>query len=454
MSNYRDTAEQIISLVGGLDNIAAFQHCMTRLRMDLKDRTKVREDELKNLELVKGVIDSNGQLQIVLGTGIVNKVYKEVNSIFENSGKSQEVKAQGGTLLQKISRLFGDIFIPIIPVIVASGVLMGVRTYLTSSGILAADTAWYQVAAILIDTGFSILPALVCWSATKKFGGNPVFGFVLGMMLISGNLPAAGAVGRGNAEPLIVNMLGLRFELIGYQGSVLIAVLGGWLLAKTENIVRKFVPNVVDMILTPILTLGICLFLILFGAGPVVQTLEGFLVQIFRMVLQLPLGIGGFITAALQQVLVITGMHHSLWVIDINFLEETGRNMYQPIRNAGMMGQAGACLAFALFAKDRKQKANSAAATTGALFGITEPAIFGTTLAYGYPFIFGMIGAGLAGMFAMITGLAAPGMGAGCIPGMLYYLDQGMGLYLISSGIAVVIPFLLTTIYMKKIGLS
>ena len=128
--------------------------------------------------------------------------------------------------------------------------------------------------------------------------------------------------------------------------------------------------------------------------------------------------------------------------------------MYQPIRNAGMMGQAGACLAFALFAKDRKQKANSAAATTGALFGITEPAIFGTTLAYGYPFIFGMIGAGLAGMFAMITGLAAPGMGAGCIPGMLYYLDQGMGLYLISSGIAVVIPFLLTTIYMKKIGLS
>lgn len=450
MSDYRDAAERIIELAGGLDNIAAIQHCMTRLRMDVKDRGKVRDKEIKELKIVKGLIDANGQIQVILGTGIVNKVYKEVNAIFEQAGKKQEIKAQGGNWLQKISRLFGDIFIPIIPVIVASGVLMGVRTYLTSTGFLAADTAWFKIAAILIDTGFSILPALVCWSATKKFGGNPVFGFVLGMMLLSGNLPAAGAVGRGNAEPLLVELFGMQFKLIGYQGSVLIAVLGGWLLAKTENLVRKVVPNVIDMILTPILTLGICLFVILFGIGPVVQLFEGCLVQFFRMVLQLPLGLGGFITAALQQVLVITGMHHGLWIIDISFLEETGRNMYQPIRNAGMLGQAGACLAFALFAKDAKQKASSVAATTGALFGITEPAIFGTTLAYGYPFVFGMIGAGFAGMFAMITGLAAPGMGAGCIPGLLYYMDQGMELYLISSGIALVIPFVLTTFFMKK----
>ena len=150
---------------------------------------------------------------------------------------------------------------------------------------------------------------------------------------------------------------------------------------------------------------------------------------------------------------MITGMHHGLWVIDINFLEETGRNMYQPIRNAGMLGQAGACLAFALFAKDVQQRANSAAATTGAMFGITEPTIFGTTLVYGFPFIFGMIGAGFAGMFAMLTGLSAPGMGAGCIPGMLYYLDGGMGLYLISSGIAMIIPFILTMLFMKRKGL-
>lgn len=453
MNDYGVTAQKIIELAGGLDNIASIQHCMTRLRLDVKDRELVKDEEIKSLKLVKGFIDSAGQVQVVLGTGIVNKVYKEANAIFEKAGKTQEVKVQGGNLLQKISRLFGDIFIPIIPVIVASGVLMGVRTYLTSSGLLAADTAWFKVAAILIDTGFSILPALVCWSAAKKFGGNPVFGFTLGMMLLSGNLPAAGAVGRGNAEPLFIEMFGMQFKLIGYQGSVLIAIFGGWLLAKVENIVRKVVPNVIDMILTPILTLSACLFLILFGAGPVIQILEGWLVQFFRTVLLLPFGIGGFITAALQQVLVITGMHHGLWVIDINFLEETGKNMYQPIRNASMLGQAGACLAFALSAKDSRQKANSAAATTGAMFGITEPTIFGTTLVYGYPFVFGMIGAGFAGMFAMITGLAAPGMGAGCIPGLLYYLDEGMGLYLISSGIAMVIPFILTTLFMKKKGL-
>lgn len=453
MNDYRVTAQRIIELSGGLDNIASIQHCMTRLRMEVKDREMVKEEEIKSLKLVKGLIDSGGQVQVILGTGIVNKVYKEANAIFEESGKKHQANTQGGNFLQRVSRLFGDIFIPIIPVIVASGVLMGVRTYLTSSGILEADTAWFKVAAILIDTGFSILPALVCWSAAKKFGGNPVFGFVMGMMLLSGNLPAAGAVGKGNAQPLPVEMFGFQFGLIGYQGSVLIAIFGGWLLAKVENLVRKIVPNVIDMILTPILTLGASLFIILFGAGPVIQVLEGWLVQFFRTVLLLPFGLGGFITAALQQVLVITGMHHGLWVIDINFLEETGRNMYQPIRNAGMLGQAGACLAFALFAKDVKQRANSAAAATGAMFGITEPTIFGTTLVYGFPFIFGMIGAGFGGMFAMITGLAAPGMGAGCIPGMLYYLDGGMGLYLISSGIAMIIPFVLTMLFMKRKGL-
>lgn len=453
MKDYRVTAEEIIRLSGGLDNIMAVQHCMTRLRFTVKERERVQDEKIKELDMVKGFVDAGGQIQIILGTGIVNRVYKEVDSIFESNGKTQNVQIKGGTWLQRVSRLFGDIFIPIIPVIVASGVLMGVRTYLTSSGILAEDTAWYKVAAILIDTGFTYLPALVCWSAAKKFGGNPVYGFVLGMMLLSGNLPAAGSVGRGQAEPLLIEMFGLEFKLIGYQGSVLIAIFGGWLLAKVENLVRKFIPNVVDMILTPILTLGLSLFVILFGVGPIVQLLESWLVDLFRTVLQLPYGIGGFITAALQQVLVISGMHHSLWVIDINFLEETGRNMYQPIRNASMMGQAGACLAFALFAKDAKQKANSFAATVGALFGITEPTIFGTTLVYGFPFVFGMIGAGFAGMFAMISGLAAPGMGAGCIPGILYYLDSGLDIYIISSLIALVIPLILTTIVMKKKGL-
>lgn len=451
MNEFRKIGEEIIACVGGLDNITSAMHCMTRLRLSLKDENIVDREKLSEIEKVKGINTSSGQFQIILGTGVVNKVFKEVDQIFQEQNKVNDAgnKAQGN-LIQRISRLFGDIFIPIIPVIVASGVLMGVRTYLTSSGILASDSAWLSVANILIDTGFSILPALVCWSATKKFGGTPIYGFVLGMMLISNILPAGGAVGKGTAQPLIVTMMGIDFALKGYQGSVLIAVLGGWLLTKVENLVRKVVPNVVDMIFTPIFTLGITLFIILFGCGPIVQTLESALVSFFEFVLKLPMGIGGFITGALQQVLVITGMHHGLWVIDINFLEETGMNLYQPVRNASMLGQAGACLAFAFFAKELKQKSNSTAASIGALFGITEPAIFGTTLVYGIPFLFGMLGAGLGAMFAMAVGLAAPGMGAGCIPGLLYYLDSGMDMYLISSAIALTIPFILTAIYIKK----
>lgn len=450
MNEFKVSAEKIIESVGGLENIKSMQHCMTRLRLTLHDRNIVKEEQLKEVSLVKGINDSVGQLQIILGTGVVNKIYKEVETIFKQSGKESEVVSDGGNLLQKISRLFGDIFIPIIPIIVASGVLMGIRTYLTSSGIMGTESTWNAVAALLIDTGFTILPALVCWSATKKFGGTAVYGFVLGMMLISGSLPAAGAVGRGNAEPLIVNLMGIDFSLIGYQGSVLIAIVGGFLLTKVEHLVRKVVPNFIDMILTPILTFTITLFIILFGIGPVIQMFEGWMVDLFRFVLTLPFGIGGFITGAFQQVLVITGMHHGLWVIDINFLEETGMNLYQPVRNASMLGQAGACLAFAFFARELKQKSSSTAASIGALFGITEPAIFGTTLVYGLPFIFGMIGAGFGAMYATFVGLAAPGMGAGCIPGLLYYLDSGMSHYLISSGIALIIPFILTTIYIKR----
>lgn len=452
MNEFVAVAQELIDKVGGIDNIQSVQHCMTRLRLTLKDRGLVRDDELKEMQFVKGVNDSSGQFQVIFGTGIVNKVYKEVNKIFEAEGK-EEIEAKGGNAVQKISRLFGDIFIPIIPVIVASGVLMGVRSYLTGAGILATDSAWYQVLAILIDTGFSFLPALVAWSATKKFGGSPALGIVLGLMLISPILPAAGAVGRGNIEPLMVNFMGISFALKSYHGSVLVAVVAGWLVSFIEEKIRKLVPNVVDMILTPILTLAIAFFIIIFGMGPVVQILEGLLVSAFNFLFTISFGIGGFIVGGLQQLLVITGLHHALWVIDINFLEEFGTNLYQPVRNASVLGQAGACMAFALFAKDNKLKSNSVASTVAALFGITEPAIFGTTLVYGIPFLFGMLGSAAGGMFSTAIGLAAPGMGAAGIPGILYFIGEGLPLYLIQSAITIIVPLFLTSMYIKKKGI-
>ncbi|SKC83612.1 PTS transporter subunit EIIC [Maledivibacter halophilus] len=449
MNEFQSVSKELIEKVGGLDNIQSVAHCMTRLRLTLADRSLVKDEELKELKFVKGVNDSSGQLQIIFGTGVVNKVYKEVNKIFRAEGK-EEIKAEGGNTFQRISRLFGDIFIPIIPVIVASGVLMGVRSYLLGAGILTADSSWYKVLAILIDTGFAFLPALVAWSATKKFGGSPALGIVLGLMLISPNLPAAGAVGRGKVDPLMVDLLGINFALKSYHGSVLVAVVAGWLVSFSEEKIRKIIPNVVDMILTPILTLAISFFIIIFGIGPIVQILEGLLVSAFRFLFTIPLGIGGFIVGGLQQALVITGLHHALWVIDINFLEQFGMNLYQPVRNASVLGQAGACMAFALFAKDRKLKSSSVASTVGALFGITEPAIFGTNLVYGVPFLFGMLGSAVGGMFSTLIGLAAPGMGAAGIPGILYFIGEGLPLYLIQSVITIAVPLVLTTMYIKK----
>lgn len=451
MSEYLKSAEEIIAAVGGMDNIQSMQHCMTRLRLTLKDRAAVDEDKLKDANLVKGINDSAGQLQIILGTGVVNKVYKEAAKL-AGEDKTANV-AKGGNLLQRLTRVFGDIFIPILPAIIASGMLMGIRSYLLGAGLLTADSAWFKVLAILIDTAFTFLPVLVTWSATVKFGGSPVLGIVLGLMLISSNLPAAPAVGRGQAEPLIVNMLGINFKLVGYQGSVLIAVVGGWLLSFIETKVRKIIPNVIDMILTPIVTLTATLFIILFGIGPVVKLVEAGIVAAFTFLFDIPFGIGGFIIGGLQQVLVITGMHHGLWIIDINFLETTGMNPYMPVRNAAVLGQAGACLAFFIASRDKKLRSVSAAASVSGLFGITEPAIFGTNLPYTYPFVFGMLGSAVGGMLALNMGLAAPGMGTAGIPGIFYFLGNNLGLFLIQSLVTLAIPFILTSIYIRKKGL-
>lgn len=453
MSEFRTPAEAIIRQAGGLNNIVSATHCMTRLRLELHDESLLDQEGMRGVKMVKGLNKVGNQYQIILGTGIVNKVYAEVDKIFRENNKVSENGKSGGTVLQKVSRLFGDIFIPVIPVIVSSGILMGVRTFLTESGVLGTTGAWYTVLSVLIDTGFTFLPALVAYSAAKKFGGNPLYGFVLGLMLLSSSLPAGGAVGKGNAELLQVPFFDLfTISVKGYQGSVMVAIVAGYFVSLFERLWRKVVPNVVDMILTPILTLACSFFLILFGVGPVIQLVEAGLLQFFLMVLQLPIGLGGFICGALQQVLVITGMHHGLWFIDINMLAETGRNFYQPIRNAGMMGQAGACIAFALLARDRKLRTNTAAASVSALFGITEPAIFGSNLIYLMPFVFGCIGGGFAGMFATWVNLSAPGMGAGCIPGLLYFIgDAGaMAEYVISSLIAAGIGFTLTALYIRK----
>lgn len=401
MADDRETAEKILLYTGGVENVMQAAHCATRLRLVLRDPKKVREAELKDLPLVKGMIESGGQFQIILGTGIVNKVYKEFTALAgegageslekgagDGTGNGAQIKAKGGNGIQRISRMFGDIFLPVIPVIVASGILMGVRSFLTGSGLMVTDSNWYNIMAILIDTGFSFLPALICYSAAKKFGGSPILGFVLGLMVISSTLPAAGAVGKGNAEPMLIQLLGITFKLTGFQGSVLVAIVGGWLTAKIENMCRRFVPNVFDIILTPILTLGISLFVILFGVGPVIHVVE-----------------------------------------------------------------AGVVTSFFCFAKDKKLKALAGSSSIAAWFGITEPAIFGITLPYSVTFVLGCIGSAFGGLFSALMHLSATGMGVSAIPGYLLFLNGGAVEYTLVCLISAGISFVLTAVYIKKKGI-
>ncbi|MGR9047540.1 PTS transporter subunit EIIC [Halobacillus faecis] len=448
--NYAKTAKDIMENVGGVDNIKAMEHCATRLRIMLKDEDQFNREKIEDIKGVKGVLFKAGQFQIILGTGTVNEVYREAEKLGSTTGGVKEEAYNNMSPLQKLIRVFGDIFIPIIPVIVASGILMGLRSFLTNLGWLEDDTFWYKFSQILTDTPFAFLPALVGWSAMKRFGGTPIFGFIIGLMLVHPILPSGGAVGRGNLEPILVSLFGFESSIVGYQGSV-IPVLGvAFIAAYLEKRIRKIIPDSLDLIITPFIVMTVGLFIGLFAIGPVARLLESSVVDLFQMLFTLPVGIGGLIIGSLQQVLVITGLHHALWVIDINFLQQTGENIYQPIRSAAVAGQAGAVLAFALFAKNRKQKALAYSAAVSAWFGITEPAIFGINLVNFWPFIFGLIGSGIGAMYSAAIGLTGSGMGIAVIPGILLHLDGSMLQYTIVNVIAGGIPFVLTTLFLKK----
>lgn len=448
--NYSKMAKEIIENVGGLENVKGMEHCATRLRLMLFDKDKFNKEAIESIEGVKGTFYNSGQFQIILGTGVVNQVYKEAEKLGTATGGIKEAVYNDMSPLQKIVRVFGDIFIPIIPVIIASGILMGLRSFLTHLGVLAPGTFWYKFSQILTDTPFAFLPALVGWSAMKRFGGTPIFGFIIGLMLVHSILPSAGAVGRGNVEPIIVSLFGFNTKVVGYQGSV-IPVLGvAFIAAFIEKRIRKIIPNSLDFIVTPFVVMTIGLFTGLFIIGPVARLIESGVVSLFQYLFTLPFGIGGFLVGGLQQALVITGLHHALWVIDINFLSETGFNLYQPIRSAAVAGQAGAVLAFAIFSRNKKEKALSISAAVSAWLGITEPAIFGVTLVNFWPFLFGLLGSALGGMYSAAIGLAGSGMGIAVIPGYLLHLHGTVLHYTIVNLIAGGVPFILSYLFIKK----
>ena len=449
----KSIAEEILKNIGGKENVKSVAHCATRLRIIVVDKDKLNNDGVENIDKVKGCFFNSGQFQIILGTGLVDKVYAEFIKIVgeENKISLKEAKASGNKF-QRAIRIFGDIFVPIIPVLVATGLFMGLRGLIVQEQVLAilgltssdVPASFITFTQILTDTAFAFLPALVCWSTFKTFGGNPVIGIVIGLMLVSNNLPNAYDVASGSAEPL--KYFGF-INVVGYQGSVLPAFITGILGANFDKLLRKYIPDVLNLILVPFLTLLVSVTLALFIIGPMFHSVENYILIIVEKILTLPLGIGGLLYGCFGQLLGILGIHHVLSLLEINMLASTGWNLLNPIGSCGNIAQAGAVLAVAMKYKSVKMKQLAYPSSLSALLGITEPAVFGVTLRLVKPFIMSMIAGGIGGCLASILGLKANGMSLTGIPGILLYLNNQLPLYILVSVITFVIAFGLTYMF-------
>ncbi|MCI8961045.1 MAG: PTS transporter subunit EIIC [Lachnospiraceae bacterium] len=453
MGKERQVAEQILQYVGGKENILNVEHCATRLRLVLKDAGAFRKKEIEEIEGVKGSFLASGQHQVVLGTGFVNKVYAEVMDLtgFDQGGMMTKADATAVHMnaFQMASRLLGDVFLPIIPILVATGLFMGVRSLITNLGV-QLDPTLLSLSQVLIDTAFGFLPALVTYSVMKRFGASPALGFVIGLMLVAPQLPNANQVASGAVEPMYLNLAGLSIPIVGYQGSVLPALILGIIAAKMEKGLRKVVPDVLDLIVTPFMTLLGSLVVGLVVIGPVMHLVEKWLVAAIAALMNIPLGIGGFLVGALQQAVVITGLHHTFKALEIELLANTGMNPFNTLVCGAIVAQGAAGIAAALKTRDKKQKSLYFTSVVPAFLGITEPLIFGGNLPRLIPFVCGCIGGGCAGVFSSLMGLAGTGMSITALPGMLLYLNGQLGKYLIACGIGFAVAFGLTWVLYKE----
>lgn len=441
-------AVEILDNIGGKNNIRSVEHCATRLRLILNDKSKINEKAIENIDGVKGQFFAAAQYQIILGTGFVNKVYDEVIKRTGNLNTNNKAEAYAQmSLSQKISRTLGDIFVPIIPVLVATGLFMGLRGTMTSLGFEFSEN-FLLMSQILTDTAFAFLPALVTWSAMKKFGGNPVIGIVLGLMLVAPQLPNAYSIAGGTAEPLFFDILGLNIPVVGYQGSVLPALILGIFASKLQASLKRIVPDVIDLIVTPFLTLLISMILGLIIIGPIMHAIELFIFGAVKTFLEMPFGIGGFVVGGLHQLIVVSGIHHVFNALEIELLSSTGRDMFNAIITGAIIAQGGAALAVAFRTKNKKKRAMYVSSIIPAFLGITEPVIFGINLRFMKPFICGLVGGACAGATASLLKLAGTGMGITVIPGMLLYMDK-LPAYILVNFIGLAVAFVLTVVCFK-----
>ena len=456
--DYRKTAQDILDHVGGSKNIASAAHCATRLRLVIADNKKVSKEALENVDGVKGVFEASGQLQIILGTGTVNKVFAEFIDIAgitaSSKAEAKEAAAEKQNWFMRAIKLLGDIFVPIIPAIVASGFLMGIMNsldFMNSNGFLHINThsSIYVFANLFSNIAYTFLQILIAFSAAKAFGANQYLGAVIGMIMIHPSLQNAYTVATEGVQQTQSVFFGLfKIDMVGYQGHVIPVIIAVWILAVIEKKLHKIVPEVLDLFVTPLVSVFVTGYLTLSIVGPIFVWAENAILGAIQWMLTLPLVIGSLIMGGLYAPTVVTGIHQMYTAIDIGQLAKYGVTYWLPLASAANVAQGAAALAVGIKSKDKKIKSLALPSSLSAFMGITEPAIFGVNLRFFKPFIAGCIGGGCGALYASLVHLGAKGTGVTGIFGILLCLNQPLQ-YLIEMVIAVGVAFVISFLIYK-----
>ena len=447
--DYRKCAEEIAKYIGGGSNVISAAHCATRLRLVIADNSKLDKKALEDVEGVKGMFESNGQLQLIIGTGTVNKVYDEFLAVTGVSAATKaDVKAAAASKMpwwKKTLKTPGDIFVPILPAIVASGLMMGIVEAIPKFWPAFGNSDWYSFLDLVANTAFALLPVLVAISAARVFGGNIFLGAVIGLMMVHPALINAWNVGTAETIP-VWNIFFYPIQQVGYQGHVIPVILAVLLMSKLEKLLHKIVPEMIDLFVTPLVTVLVTAFATFTIIGPVFSILENYVLKGAEWLAGTTWGAA--VMGAIYPWTVFLGLHHMYNVIEAGMIAQTGLNTWMPIASAANFAQFGACLAVAIKVKNAKTKAVALPASLSASLGITEPAIFGINYRFMKPFLCGMAGGAVGALFGALFGLGAPVYGVTGIPAIPAV--NNIPLYLVELLISAGVAFVLTIFIWKE----
>ena len=461
---YENIAAEIVRLVGGRDNILGVAHCATRLRLVLEDNDKADTKAIEDVDLVKGVFVAGDQLQIIFGAGLVNDVCQVLaDSIHMDSMSLVDLKTKANKRmnpLQRAVKALSDVFIEIMPGILAAALLTGLSSVLGNIEFVQNNDTLYGLSRLInISSGaiFGFLPLCVAYSTVKRFGGRPIMGIVIGCIMLTNSLADASAAAQGTVDVTTLHIFGLPVELIGFQGGIIVALLIGIVTAKLDIFFERKVPEVIRLLVSPLLTTLVSSFLLFMIIGPVGRGLANGITAVLVWMTQ-HLGVIGYAAfSGVQQLIVITGLHHVFGAIESQLLVDTGRNFLNPLMSVAIIAQGGAVLGYLVRnLKEAKAKELCIPSFISVLFGITEPALFGVNLRYRYPLIGGCLGGAIGGAVVYFTDLAALGFGTTVVPGIALAdpAHNGYINYIIAHVIALAAGFafavLIGTIFDRK----